>query len=98
MWIIDAVGVRGIAGRSGGDEFTILLGADAAEAEALLQRLRDRIEPITVFGQTFRINVSSGVCQADGHATTLEQLIHLADQALYRAKREGRNRVVFDAA
>ena len=94
VWIVDVVGVHGIAGRSGGDEFTILLEADAAAAEALLRRLRGRIEPITVFGQTFRINVSSGICQADGQATTLEQLIHEADQALYRAKHEGRDRVV----
>jgi diguanylate cyclase len=93
-WISETVGEGGIAGRSGGDEFTILLEADAMEAEAMLQRLRDRIEPITVFGHTFRINISSGVCQADGHAATLEQLIHEADQALYRAKDEGRDRVV----
>lgn len=93
-WISEAVGVGGIAGRSGGDEFTILLEADAAEAEAMLQRLRERIEPITVFGHTFGFNISSGVCQAEGQAATLEQLIHEADQALYRAKDEGRNRVV----
>jgi diguanylate cyclase (GGDEF)-like protein len=93
-WISEVVGDDGIAGRSGGDEFTILLDADAAQAEALLQRLRDRIEPITVFGQTFRFNISSGVCQADGHAATLEQLVHEADQALYRAKHGGRDRVV----
>jgi diguanylate cyclase (GGDEF)-like protein len=93
-WINEIVDGNGIAGRSGGDEFTILLEADAAEAEAMLQRLRDRIEPITVFGHTFRFNISSGVCQAEGQAATLEQLIHEADQALYRAKDEGRNRVV----
>lgn len=93
-WIAETVGERGIAGRSGGDEFTILLDADAAQAEALLQRLREKIEPITVFGQTFRINISSGVCQADGHAATLEQLIHRADQALYQAKHDGRGRAV----
>ncbi|MGN7724859.1 diguanylate cyclase [Luteimonas sp. 22616] len=93
-WIGETVGGNAIAGRSGGDEFTILLEADAAEAEAMMQRLRDRIEPVTVFGQTFRINISSGVCQADGNAATLEQLIHEADQALYRAKDEGRDRVV----
>lgn len=92
-WISETVGGRGIAGRSGGDEFTILLEADAAEAEAMLQRLRDRIEPITVFGHTFRFNISSGVCQAGVQAVTLEQLIHEADRALYRAKDEGRNRV-----
>ncbi|TYT24873.1 diguanylate cyclase [Luteimonas viscosa] len=93
-WIGEVVGERGIAGRSGGDEFTILLDADAAEAGTLLQRLRDRIEPITVFGQTFGFNISAGVCQDDGGTATLEQLIHDADQALYRAKRDGRGRVV----
>lgn len=93
-WISETVGDNAIAGRSGGDEFTVLLEADATEAEAMMQRLRDRIEPVTVFGQTFRINISSGVCQADGNTATLEQLIHEADQALYRAKDEGRDRVV----
>ena len=93
-WINEVVDAPGIAGRSGGDEFTILLETGAAEAEALLQRLRDRIEPITVFGHTFRISLSTGICQADGNATTLEQLIHAADQALYRAKDEGRDRMV----
>jgi diguanylate cyclase (GGDEF)-like protein len=93
-WINEVVDAPGIAGRSGGDEFTILLETSAVEAEALLQRLRDRMEPITVFGQTFRISLSTGICQADGNAATLEQLIHAADQALYRAKDEGRDRVV----
>ena len=93
-WIGEAVGERGIAGRSGGDEFTLLLETDAAEAEAVLQRLRERIEPISVFGQTVRFSISSGVCQANGHAATLEQLVHQADRALYRAKHGGRDRVV----
>ncbi|MDH5823626.1 diguanylate cyclase [Luteimonas sp. RD2P54] len=93
-WIGEAVDGRGIAGRSGGDEFTILLETDAAGAEALLQRLRARIGPITVFGRTFGFSISSGVCQADGQAADLEQLIHEADQALYRAKHGGRDRVV----
>lgn len=93
-WIGEVAAGKGLAGRSGGDEFTILLEGDTADAEAMLQRLRRLIEPITVFGQTFRLNISSGVCQVDGQATTLEQLVHAADQALYRAKHEGRNRVV----
>ncbi|TWT23565.1 diguanylate cyclase [Luteimonas marina] len=93
-WISETIGGQGIAGRSGGDEFTILLEADAAEAGTLLQRLHERIEPITVFGQTFRFDISSGICQAGAETATLEQLVHEADQALYRAKHEGRNRVV----
>ncbi|MCW5579874.1 MAG: diguanylate cyclase [Luteimonas sp.] len=97
-WIGEVVGARGIAGRSGGDEFTILLAEDAAGAEALLQQLRERVRPISVFGQTVRFSISSGVCQANGNTTTLEQLIHEADQALYRAKHGGRDRVVHAGA
>ena len=94
-WIAAIVGEHGIAGRSGGDEFTILLDADSAAAEELMQRLRGRLEPITVFGQRFDFNFSAGICQDDGETATLEQLIHRADRALYRAKHEGRDRVVF---
>ncbi|GGK03732.1 GGDEF domain-containing protein [Luteimonas terricola] len=93
-WISEVVEGHGIAGRSGGDEFTILLEGDAAEAEALLRRLRARLEPITVFGQTFGFNLSAGLCQDDGNNATLEPLLHKADQALYRAKHGGRDRVV----
>ena len=91
-WINETVGENGIAGRSGGDEFTILIDADAEEAEAMMRRLCDRIEPMTVFGQTFCFGVSFGVCQADENASSLEQLIHEADQALYRAKHQGHDR------
>lgn len=93
-WIRMAVGAEGIGGRRGGDEFTILLDADAAAATALLERLRTLIEPINVMGQTFHFSISAGVCQAGPDVATLEQLLHLADQALYRAKHEGGDRVV----
>jgi diguanylate cyclase (GGDEF)-like protein len=93
-WIGESAGEGAIAGRSGGDEFTVLLEADMAQAEAMLQRLRARIEPITVFGQTVTFNISAGICQADEGTSTLEQLAHQADQALYQAKHEGRDRVV----
>jgi len=93
-WIAEVVGPRGIAARSGGDEFMILVEDDATKAEALLQQLRERIEPIEVFGKTVNFSISSGVCEADGNVGSLEQLVHEADQALYRAKHGGRNRVV----
>jgi diguanylate cyclase (GGDEF)-like protein len=93
-WIAEVVGPRGIAARSGGDEFMILVEDDAAKAEALLLQLRERIKPIDVFGKTVHFSISSGVCEADDNIGTLEQLVHEADQALYRAKHGGRNRVV----
>src|SRR5690554_3566855 len=93
-WIREVLGGQGIAARSGGDEFMILLDTDTAGAETLVQRLRKRIESITVFGQTFSFNLSAGICQHDDDTSSLEQLIHKADQALYRAKHGGRDRVV----
>ncbi len=94
VWLNEVIRPRDIGGRSGGDEFTILLEADALQAEVVLQRLRKRIAPITVFGQTFRFSISAGISQASADTTNLEQLLHQADQALYGAKHAGRDRVV----
>lgn len=91
-WLSDVADLRHITGRSGGDEFTILLQGDVAQAEALLQRLRERITPLEVFGQRFRFTISAGICEANAQTPTYTQLIHAADQALYRAKHEGRDR------
>ncbi|MCX7556692.1 diguanylate cyclase [Xanthomonadaceae bacterium JHOS43] len=94
VWIRSAVGSRGIAARRGGDEFMILLNADQQQARTMLQRLRERITPITAHDRTFRITVSAGICQADAKTASLAQLLHQADQALYRAKQQGRDRSV----
>ena len=44
------------------------------------------------------ITISIGIARCEGESDTAEQLLHRADQALYRAKRTGRNKVVADAA
>ncbi|MEJ5207362.1 diguanylate cyclase [Denitratimonas sp. CY0512] len=93
-WISSAVGSRGIAARRGGDEFMILLNGDIRQARTMLQRLRERIAPITAHDQTFRITVSAGLCQAEESTSSLAKLLHQADQALYRAKQQGRDRSV----
>jgi diguanylate cyclase (GGDEF)-like protein len=72
--------------RYGGEEFTALLvGCSQAEAVVVLERVR----AATPLGET----VSVGIAQWDGRQTP-EQLIGLADEALYQAKHQGRNRVV----
>jgi diguanylate cyclase (GGDEF)-like protein len=72
--------------RYGGEEFAALLvGCSQAEGVAILNRVR----AATPLGET----VSVGVVQWDGEQTP-EQLIGAADDALYRAKEQGRDRVV----
>lgn len=80
--------------RWGGEEFVIALpGASLEEAAGIAEKLRARMAGETVPGADLSFTASLGV--AEGHAT-LEELVHRADLALYRAKREGRNRVARD--
>jgi diguanylate cyclase (GGDEF)-like protein len=83
--------------RYGGEEFIAMLpDANAAQALLLGERLRKMIEQrpfMTDDGETIRVTVSVGVAQA--HAPyDKKDLISQADQALYRAKETGRNKVV----
>ncbi|SPB17702.1 diguanylate cyclase [Caballeronia novacaledonica] len=90
------VGESGFIGRVGGEEFTVLLpGHDAASAANLAERMREAIsDSLIVPPVDRRITASFGVSHneaGDGFDTAYA----LADAALYRAKRGGRNRVEF---
>jgi two-component system cell cycle response regulator len=97
--------VRGIdlACRYGGEEFVVAMpDTDMAFAYNIAERLRQSIEttPIKISrapGQ-LKITISIGIAKAEGPSDTAEQMLYRADQALYRAKRTGRNKVVADAA
>jgi diguanylate cyclase (GGDEF)-like protein len=83
--------------RYGGEEFCIIaIAMDLANAFQLGERLRGLIAN-TVFehnGRVMQVTVSIGVSTLRPEISDrFEELIHLADEALYRAKREGRNRV-----
>ena len=83
--------------RYGGEEFVVIMpGANTEEAAAAAERLRLAVEAI-VFEPApsvcHRLTVSVGVCCTSDEVCTPELLLQTADQALYEAKRRGRNRV-----
>jgi diguanylate cyclase (GGDEF)-like protein len=78
--------------RYGGEEFAVLLsGKGAEEAIQLAERIRERVaeEEFTAG----RITLSAGIAEFPHHGHTAEAVISSADEALYQAKRDGRNRV-----
>lgn len=82
--------------RMGGEEFAFLLpGNDLAGGRALAERLRQRIEatPLVLEQQVIAVTVSIGLAAILSTDTSTDQALVRADQALYRAKTGGRNRV-----
>ncbi|MBZ5696851.1 MAG: diguanylate cyclase [Acidobacteriia bacterium] len=87
-----------VACRFGGEEFTLILsgatGGDACKRSELLQ---EELRHLTVqhAGQTLgKITFSIGIAAFPGNGSTAEELLRASDQALYRAKSEGRDRIV----
>jgi two-component system cell cycle response regulator len=97
--------IRGIdlACRYGGEEFVLVMPeTDMAVAAMVAERLRRRIAsepfPIQQGKQAIPVTISIGIAALRGKDDNAVGLLKRADQALYRAKRDGRNRVVPDAA
>ncbi|WP_152559343.1 sensor domain-containing diguanylate cyclase [Tumebacillus flagellatus] len=83
--------------RFGGEEFVVLMpGTDSKTAQLAMERVLDIARHSVVAydaGVEFRITFSSGVAGWQP-GLNAHDLVHLADAAMYRAKEEGRNRVV----
>jgi two-component system, cell cycle response regulator len=92
------MGGSDILARIGGEEFVLLLPQTTGERAArLAERMRQRLEatPFVVDGIDVAVTVSIGGADADAASECIEDVMKRADQALYQAKREGRNRVRF---
>lgn len=90
---VDAVG------RYGGEEFLVVLpGASAPIATQIGERIRQHVaaSPIKCDRQLIEMTISEGVTVLDRN-DSCDAMIARADEALYRAKRAGRNRLVFNA-
>jgi two-component system cell cycle response regulator len=87
--------------RYGGEEFAVVLRrANLAQAMEVAERIRQAIRTIPPAELKLRepVTVSIGVAISESSEVALRNLLEAADQALYRAKREGRNRVIAEAA
>jgi len=85
-----------LPGRLGGEEFAVLLPhTDLDAAQALAERIRRGMEslPLAAGGHPFQASVSIGCARLDPHDAHPDVVLARADQALYRAKNGGRNRV-----
>ncbi|MEM9195162.1 MAG: GGDEF domain-containing protein [Myxococcota bacterium] len=87
-----------VVARYGGEEFAVVArGIDAENAAILAERIRKLVEGLSIpwEGRSIRITISLGVATCDRRQaySTTGTLVQAADQALYRAKESGRNRL-----
>jgi len=85
-----------LVARFGGEEFTCLASIEnEEEGEIILEKLRKSVESLTINhkGHEIKITISVGVSTAYGDS--FDDMIKLADEAVFLAKEQGRNQVVF---
>jgi len=84
-----------VVGRYGGEEFAIILPrTDMDETRQIANRLISIIanQPVRVENVMVSVTISMGIAGLEENVTSLDELLQRADQALYTAKEEGRNR------
>lgn len=83
-----------IVARFGGEEFVFVFpGLSSEEAAEVLERVREALALTATTGNTPFFTASFGVTESTA-AASMEELLRLADAALFQAKRQGRNRIV----
>lgn len=94
----NAVKDRDLVGRYGGEEFVVILFCGKEEARKVGERIRKVIadKKFIVEDKELPITVSVGVASRTKDDKELEELIRRADEMLYKAKAEGKNKVVID--
>ncbi len=95
----DSMRVYDLATRFGGEEFALLMPeTDLEQAVSIAERIRLAVEDMVFGGELkpLQLTISAGVATfPDPEIKTIDDLIRVADHALYRAKDAGRNRVEF---
>jgi diguanylate cyclase (GGDEF)-like protein len=96
--LIDAIRQIDFIGRYGGEELSIVMAeTDQEQAKFAAERIRQAIvdTAIKVYDEELKVTVSIGVVTFPDNAVSMQDLIEMADQALYLAKETGKNKVCF---
>lgn len=89
--------VEDIVCRYGGEEFLIVMPETTSETAFMrIDGLRQQLEScdLKLTGGALRITLSAGIAVYPAEGSTIDEVVQKADQAMYRAKKEGRNRVI----
>ena len=91
--VMDSIRMIDVCGRYGGEEFIVILpGTDTEAANEIAERIRSNIENKRVLGSKRELTVSMGISTYPSHGKWKQELVEKADQALYVAKANGKNR------
>jgi diguanylate cyclase (GGDEF)-like protein len=85
-----------VTARYGGEEFVVILPeTDAPQAMIAAEKIRAIVESLEIVHgeERLHVTISLGVAAFPQHAGKKEELIRLADEALYTSKHKGKNRV-----
>ena len=83
-----------VVARHGGDEFMVILsGASLPEAYRFFERMRRQVVERSSRTLGLDLRLSAGAVQCPDRATDPEALLDAADEAMYKAKRRGKNRL-----
>jgi diguanylate cyclase (GGDEF)-like protein len=95
--IRESAGEEDIAARYGGEKMVVLVSEKSTDdALSLAEQIREGVEGMEVpvsEGEPLKVTVSIGVAGFPEHGASTDELVKKADEALYKAKREGKNRV-----
>ncbi len=86
-----------LAARYGGEELVLILPQTSKEqSHSVAERLREKIEKTTLSHEdnSLKVTMSGGIAHYPSDARKSHELIQLADEAVYRAKKNGRNQIV----